>query len=113
MQGMIKSEPGVTAGGSGSSVVSPSSSRGSRAPGIRRTPPVREVSPLPQPMESRESTVEVNRIGSAAEIDELEYIMNSENSHESEWDDDCLPEDNQLIGTRAWTDTSPDRLVVI
>ena len=69
MQGIIKPEPGVTAGGSGSSVGSPSSSRGRRAPDIRRTLPVRERSPLPQPMESRESTVEVNRIGSAAEID--------------------------------------------
>ena len=84
MQGMIKSEPGVTAGGSGSIVGVPSSSRGRRAPGIRRTPPVREVSPLPEPMESRGYAVEVTRIGSAAEIDELEYIMNSEYSHESE-----------------------------
>ena len=108
MEGVIKSEPGVTACGSGSSVGSPSSSRGSRAPGIRRTPPVREVSPLPEPIKSRESTVEVTRIGSAAEIDELEYIMNSENSHESEWEDDRLPEDCPLTGTRSWTDTSPD-----
>ena len=62
MQGMIKFEPGVTAGGSGSKLGSPSSSRGSRAPVIRSTPPVREVSPLPEPMESRGSAVEVTRI---------------------------------------------------
>ena len=81
----------------------PSSSRGRRAPGIRRTLPAREMSLLPPPMESRESTVEVNRIGSAAEIDELEYIVNSEDSHEAKWDDDRLPEGNQLIGTRVRT----------
>ena len=52
---------------------------------IRRTLPVRERSPLPRPMENRESTVDVSRIGSAAEIDELEYILNSEDSNESEW----------------------------
>ena len=70
MQGTIKFEPGVTTGESGSIVGVPSSRRGSRVPGIRVTQPVREVSPSPQPMESRESTVEVNRIGSVVERDE-------------------------------------------
>ena len=77
MQGMIKPEPGVTAGGPESSVGGPSSSRGNRVPVIRSTPPVREVSPLPEPMENRGSAVEVTRVGSAAEIDELEYIRNA------------------------------------
>ena len=112
MQGMIKSEPGVTADGSGSSVGSPSSSRGYRAPVIRSTPPVREVSPLPEPMESRGSAVEVTREGSAAEIDEPEYIVNSEDSQISEWEDDRLAEDCPLTGTRSWTDTSSDLLKV-
>ena len=62
-------------------------------------------------MQNRTSTVEVNRIGSAAEIGELEWMLNSGSS--SEWGDDQLPDDDQLIGTQGWTETSPDQLVVI
>ena len=53
----------------------------------------------------------MNRIGSAAEIGELEWMLNSGSS--SEWGDDQLPDDDQLIGTQVWTETSPDQLVVI
>ena len=61
----------------------------------------------------------VNRIGSAVEIEELEWMLNSGSSsewgddHNSEWGDDQLPDDNQLIGTQSWTETSPDELMVI
>ena len=105
MQGMIKPEPGVIAGGPELSMGGPSSSRGNRVPVIRSTPPVRAASPLPGPMENRGSAVEVTRVGSSAEIDELEYIRNAEYSQEPE-EDDRLPEDCPLTGTRSWTDTS-------
>ena len=108
MQGVVKSEPGVTASGSGPSVGKPITRRGGRAPDIRRTLPVRERSPLPRLMQKRESTVQVNRIGSAAEIDKLEWMLHSGIS--SEWGDDHLPDDDQVIGTEAWTETSQDRL---
>ena len=62
-------------------------------------------------MENRGSAVEVTRVGSAAEIDELEYIRNAEYSQEPE-EDDRLPEDCPLTGTRSWTDTSSDLLKV-
>ena len=38
-------------------------------------------------------------------------MLNSGSS--SEWGDDQLPDDDQLIGTQSWTETSPDQLVVI
>ena len=97
MQGVVKSEPGVNADGSGPSVGSPITKRGGRAPDIRRAMLVRERSPLPRPMQNRRSTVELNMMGSAAEIDELEWMLNSGSS--SEWGDDHLPDDDQ--GTQA------------
>ena len=111
MQGTVKPEPGVPADEAGPSTGSPITRRGGRAPDIRRTLPVRERSPLPSPMQNRTSTVAVNRIGSAVEIEELEWMLNSGSS--SEWGDDQLPDDDQLIGTQSWTETSPDQLVVI
>ena len=44
-------------------------------------------------------------------MDELERMLNSGSS--SEWGDDQLPDDDQVIGTQAWTETSQDQLVVI
>ena len=62
-------------------------------------------------MQIRTPTVAVNRIGSAVEIEELEWMLNSKSS--SEWGDDQLPDDDQLIGAQSWTETSPDQLMVI
>ena len=88
----------------------PSSSRGNRIHVIRNTPPVRAASPLPEPMENMGSPVEVTRVGSAAEIAELEYIANVGSSQESV-KDDLLPGDRPLTG-QSWMDTSSDLLKV-
>ena len=61
----------------------------------------------------------VSRIGSAAEREELEWMINSGGSsewgddHSSEWGDDQLPDEDQLIGTQNWTEASKDELMVI
>ena len=61
----------------------------------------------------------VSRIGSAAEREELEWMINSGGSsewgddHSSEWGDDQLPDEDQLIGTQNWTEASQDELMVI
>ena len=59
----------------------------------------------------------VNRIGSAAEREELEWMLNSRDSsewgddHSSEWGDDR--DEDELIGTQHWTETTQDELMVI
>merc|ERR1712004_958559 len=119
MRGTVKPEPGAPADEAGPSTGSPIVRRGGRAPDIRRTLPVRERSPLPSPMQNRTSTVAVNRIGSAVEIEELEWMINSRSSsewgdyHSSEWGDDQLPDEDQLIGTQNWTEASQDELMVV
>ena len=117
MQGTVKPETGVPADEAGPSMGSPIARRGGRAPDIRRTLPVKERSPLPSPMQNRTSTVAVSRIGSAAEREELEWMLNSRDSsewgddHSSEWGDDR--DEDELIGTQHWTETSQDELMVI
>ena len=112
----VKTEPETPAEEAASITGSPVVRRGGRAINIRRALPERERSPLPSPMQNRTSTVAVSRIGTDAEREELVWMFNSRDSaewgddHSSEWGDDR--DEDQLIGTRHWTETTQDELTV-